>query len=171
MTTDVKPHIVSHTEIEPKWRVVDVAGKSLGKVSSEIATALLGKDKALYTPYLLCGDFVIVINAAKVKVSAKKMENKIYYWHTQYPGGFRQRNLSRMLELHPTRVIEYSVRGMLPKTHLGKQMMRRLKIYAGDSHPHQAQVLGSLKPQKSTKKEKAPEKPTGQQESGKTEES
>lgn len=172
MTSDVKPHIVSHTEIEPKWRVMDAAGKTLGKISTEIATALQGKDKAYYTPHLLSGDFVVVINAARVKVSAKKMEDKIYYWHTQYPGGLRQRNLSRMLELHPTRVIEYSVKGMLPKNKLGRQMLKRLKIYAGATHPHQAQVGGSLSPKKSPKpkKEQAPEKPTSQQESGKTEE-
>ena len=140
MTTDVKPHIVKASEMQPTWHVIDAAGKSLGRLSTEIAIILQGKHKPSYAPYLKSGDFVIVINSAKVSVNPRQREKKVYYWHTSYPGGLRQRSLEDMLRRNPNRVIEYAVKGMLPKSRLGRQMLKRLRVYRSESHPHQAQV-------------------------------
>lgn len=128
----------------PEWRVVDAEGKTLGRVCSEISTLLMGKHKPAYVPYLLSGDFVIVVNAEKISVTGRKLERKTYYRYSGYQGGIKEQSLGSMLEKKPTDVITHAVKGMLPKTKLGKQMLRRLKVYAGPDHPHQAQ-LGTAK--------------------------
>jgi large subunit ribosomal protein L13 len=125
--------------IEREWLVGDAQGQTLGRLATRIATILRGKHKPIYTPHMDCGDFVIVVNADKVQVTGRKMDQKIYYRHSGYPGGLRQIDLRGQLEKHPTRVIESAVRGMLPKNRLGRKMFKKLKIYAGPSHPHQAQ--------------------------------
>lgn len=124
----------------PEWRVVDAEGKTLGRVCSEISTLLMGKHKPAYVPYLLSGDFVIVVNAEKVSVTGRKLERKTYYRYSGYQGGIKEQRLGAMLEKKPTDVITHAVKGMLPKTKLGRQMLRRLKVYAGPDHPHQAQL-------------------------------
>lgn len=128
------------SDIEREWLVIDASGKALGRLASEVATLLKGKHKPIYSPHLDVGDHVIVINAAKVKVTGKKLTQKVYYHHTQYPGGLRSTELKRMMETHPTRVIEHAVRGMLPHNRLGAAMFKKLRVYPGPEHRHQAQV-------------------------------
>ncbi|MCK4331334.1 MAG: 50S ribosomal protein L13 [Dehalococcoidia bacterium] len=130
-------------DVEHQWHVVDASGKTLGRLASQIAILLMGKHKAIYVPYLDTGDYVIVLNAAKVRVTGKKAKQKVYYRHSGYPGGIKAITFEKMLAAHPTRVIEHAVRGMLPRNRLGRAMFKKLKVYAGDSHPHQAQVAGS----------------------------
>lgn len=136
----MKTYSTKASDLEAGWHVVDASGKTLGRLASEVATILMGKHKPTYSPHLLSGDFVIVLNASKVRVSGKKAEQKLYYRHSGYPGGLKSTTLGKMMETHPTRVIEYAVKGMLPHNRLGRQMIRRLKVYAGDTHPHQGQV-------------------------------
>ncbi len=131
-------------EIQREWFVVDAQGQTLGRLATRIATVLRGKHKPFYTPHLDCGDFVIVINADKVHVTGRKLDQKIYYRHSGYPGGLRQVSLRRQLALHPERVIEAAVRGMLPKNRLGRKLFKKLKVYAGPTHPHQAQKPKAL---------------------------
>jgi large subunit ribosomal protein L13 len=126
-------------EIEREWYVVDAKGKTLGRLASRIAPILKGKHKPIYTPHLDCGDFVIVVNADKVRVTGRKLDQKFYHRHSGYPGGLTSISLRDQLDRHPERVLEAAVRGMLPKNKLGRKMIRKLKIYASDSHPHQAQ--------------------------------
>jgi len=126
-------------EREGKWCVLDAEGKILGRFATQVADLLRGKEKTLFTPNVECGDHVIVLNAAKVVVTGKKPEQKLYRRHSGYPGGFRETTYGRMLVTHPERIIEHAVRGMLPKTTLGRQMFRRLHVYAGPDHPHKAQ--------------------------------
>lgn len=128
------------SDIERKWWVIDASGKTLGRLASEIAVLLRGKHKPIYSPHLDVGDHVIVVNAAKVKVTGNKLTQKIYYRHSQYPGGLKSTSLGKMMETHPTRVIEHAVKGMLPHNRLGAAMFRKLKVYPGAEHPHQAQV-------------------------------
>lgn len=128
------------SEIKRRWWVVDASGRTLGKVAVEAASLLQGKGKAAFARHLDVGDFVVIINAAKVRVSGKKSDDKIYYHHTLYPGGLKSATFSKLMKDHPTRPIEHAVKGMLPHNRVGHAMARRLKIYAGDSHPHQAQV-------------------------------
>jgi large subunit ribosomal protein L13 len=123
----------------PEWQVVDAEGKTLGRVSSEISTLLMGKHKPAYVPYLHCGDFVVVVNAEKVSVTGKKLEQKMYYRYSGYHGGLKEQRLGTLLEKKPGDAITHAVKGMLPKSRLGKQMIRRLKVYAGPDHPHEAQ--------------------------------
>jgi large subunit ribosomal protein L13 len=118
---------------------VDAEGKTLGRLASEIAQVLRGKHKPIFTPHLDCGDYVIVVNAEKVHVTGRKLDQKMYYRHSGYPGGLKSINLRNQLQKHPERVLESAVRGMLPKNRLGRKMFKKLKVYAGDSHPHQAQ--------------------------------
>ena len=127
------------SEIDREWFVVDAEGQTLGRLATKIASVLRGKHKAIYTPGMDTGDFVIVVNADKVAVTGGKLQNKKYYRYSGYPGGLRETTLQRMLETHPERVIEHAVRGMLPKNKLGRKMIKKLKVYAGDSHPHAAQ--------------------------------
>jgi len=139
----VKTYSTKLSDITPQWHVFDATGKTLGRLASEVATLLQGKHKPIYAPHLNTGDFVIVLNAAKVRVTGKKAQQKIYYRHSNYPGGLRRTTFAHMMETHPTRVIESAVKGMIPHNRLGRDMMRRLKVYPGDAHPHQAQVQES----------------------------
>jgi len=123
---------------------VNAEGKTLGRLASEIAKILRGKHKPIYTPHLDCGDYVVVINADKIRVTGRKLEQKIYYRHSGYPGGLKSISLRDQLQKHPERVLEAAVRGMLPKNRLGRKMFKKLKVYAGDSHPHQAQQPKTL---------------------------
>jgi large subunit ribosomal protein L13 len=131
-------------ELDRKWYLVNAEGKVLGRLSSELAKILKGKNKPTYTPHLDTGDFVIVVNAGKVTLTGKKLKDKIYYHHTGYPGGIRQMNAEKLLAKKPTEMIRMAVKGMLPKNSLGRQMLRKLKIYAGPNHPHEAQRPVSL---------------------------
>ena len=136
----MKTRAVKTSEIDRRWVVVDAQGKTLGRLASEVAQTLSGKRKPTYSPHLDVGDFVVVVNAEKVRVTGRKLQQKTYYWHSGYPGGFRSETLARALQAHPTRVIERAVRGMLPRGPLGNAMIRKLKVYTGPSHPHEAQV-------------------------------
>jgi large subunit ribosomal protein L13 len=135
----MKTHSTKPSEIERQWYVVDAEGQTLGRLASEIAKILKGKHKPIYAPNLDTGDFVIVVNAKKVHVTGRKMDQKLYYRHSGYPGGLKSITLREQLSKHPTRVIRSAVRGMLPHNRLGRSMLRKLKVYAGDSHPHAAQ--------------------------------
>lgn len=127
-------------EVPATWRVIDVTGQVLGRVARNISIALQGKDKPTYTAHTLTGDFVVVINAAKVRVTGNKLLQKTYYRHSGYVGNLKSFKLRDMLETHPERVVQLAVKGMLPRNNLGRQMLTRLKVYAGGEHPHQAQV-------------------------------
>lgn len=135
----MKTYTAKPSDIERTWYVVDAEGQNLGRLASEIAKILQGKHKPAYTPHMDTGDYVIVINAEKFQVTGRKMDQKFYYRHSGYPGGLRSVSLREQLQKHPTRVIRAAVRGMLPKNRLGRAMVKKLKVYAGDSHPHQAQ--------------------------------
>lgn len=126
-------------EVKPVWYLIDATDKVLGRLATQIATILRGKNKVMYTPHVDVGDYVVVINAEKVKLTGKKDEQKHYNSHSGYPGGFRVRTVREVLEKHPERVIEHAVRGMLPKTTLGRAMFKKLKVYVGPEHPHAAQ--------------------------------
>ena len=126
-------------EIERKWYVVDAEGKVLGRLATRIATILRGKHKPLFAPHLDVGDHVVVLNAEKVHLTGRKLQNKQYRWHTGYIGGLREVSAEKMLKSHPERVIEWAVQGMLPKNRLGRAMAKKLKVYRGAAHPHQAQ--------------------------------
>jgi large subunit ribosomal protein L13 len=140
----VKTYSAKPQEVEREWFVVDAQGQTLGRLATRIATLLRGKHKPLYTPHVDCGDYVIVVNAQEVNVTGQKLDQKIYYRHSGYPGGLRQVTLRRRLQTHPERVIEAAVRGMLPKNRLGRKMFKKLKVYAGPDHPHQAQQPKAL---------------------------
>ncbi len=127
-------------EIPAKWRVIDVSGQTLGRVARDIAIALRGKDKPTFTPHVITGDYVVVLNASKIRVTGRKLTQKLYYRHSGYVGNLKTFKLEDMLKSRPERVIELAVKGMLPHNSIGRHMMRRLKVYAGDSHPHQAQT-------------------------------
>jgi large subunit ribosomal protein L13 len=135
----MKTHIPSPGEIVRQWHVVDAADQVLGRIASEAAMILMGKHKPTYTTFLDTGDHVIVINAAKVKLTGNKEQQKLYRRHSGYPGGLTEIGAVKMRATRPQRMIEHAISGMLPKTKLGKQMYRKLKVYAGDKHPHQAQ--------------------------------
>jgi large subunit ribosomal protein L13 len=126
-------------EVERKWYVVDAEGQTLGRLASEIAKVLRGKNKPQYTPHVDVGDFVVVVNADKVVVTGKKAEQKVYRRHSGYPGGMKETSYERMLERRPTEILRRAVYGMMPKTRLARQQFRKLKIYAGPEHPHAAQ--------------------------------
>lgn len=135
----MKTYSAKAQEIEQKWYVVDAQGKTLGRLASQVASILRGKHKAIFTPHVDCGDFVIIINADKVWTTGRKLDQKMYYRHSGYPGGLKEITLRDQLQKFPERVIEAAVRGMLPKNKLGRQMYKKLKVYAGPSHPHEAQ--------------------------------
>lgn len=135
----MKTFVPSAAAVERKWYVVDAEGKTLGRLASEIARVLRGKHKPIFTPYMDTGDYVIVVNAEKVKVSGKKLKQKIYYHHSGYVGGMKETTLKEMLAKKPERVLELAVRGMLPKGPLGRQMYKKLFVYAGPEHKHAAQ--------------------------------
>ena len=125
--------------IERNWYVIDAEGKTLGRVATKAAHVLRGKHKVTYTPYVDCGDYVIVVNAEKIAVTGKKLDQKIYYHHSDYVGGMKETTLKEMLAKHPDRVIEHAVKGMLPKGPLGREMYKKLFVYAGPDHKHAAQ--------------------------------
>lgn len=131
-------------KVERKWYVVDATGLTLGRLASEVAKVLRGKNKPIFTPHIDTGDYVIVINAEKVKVTGKKLDQKIYYHHSDYVGGMKETTLKEMLAKKPEKVIELAVKGMLPKGPLGREMYTKLHVYAGAEHPHAAQKLEQL---------------------------
>jgi large subunit ribosomal protein L13 len=126
-------------QIERKWHLIDAEGQTLGRLATEIARVLRGKTKPQYTPHIDTGDFVVVVNADKVVVTGRKAEQKVYYRHTGYPGGLKETSYEVMMERKPTEVLRKAVKGMMPKTRLGRQQFKKLKIYAGPEHPHEAQ--------------------------------
>jgi large subunit ribosomal protein L13 len=135
----MKTYFATNETARRDWVVVDAAGKTLGRLATEIARRLRGKHKPEFTPHADAGDYVIVINAAQVKATGNKLEGKVYWRHTEYPGGIKSTTLGKMLAEHPERVIEKAVKGMLPKGPLGYAQFRKLKVYAGAEHPHAAQ--------------------------------
>ncbi len=132
-------------EVERKWYVVDAEGQTLGHLATEVASILRGKNKPIYTPHVDTGDNVIVINAAKIKLTGNKENQKVYKYHTGYPGGLREIPYKEMLEKHPERIIEKAVKGMLPKNKLGREMIKKLRVYPGAEHNHEAQKPELLK--------------------------
>jgi large subunit ribosomal protein L13 len=136
----MKTYSAKAADLQPTWYVIDAKGQVLGRLASQIAQILRGKHKPTYTPHLPCGDFVIVINAEKIAVTGNRLDQKVYYRHSQYPGGLKTTTLRQTLEgKHPERALQHAVRGMVMHNRLGDQLMKRLKIYAGPEHPHQAQ--------------------------------
>ena len=126
-------------ELDRRWFLVDASDQVLGRLATEIATILMGKAKPEYTDFLDTGDFVVVVNADEVKMTGKKWDDKVYYSHSGYPGGLKEVSARRMLEKHPERIVQFAVKGMLPKNKLGRRMLKRLKVYSGGEHPHAAQ--------------------------------
>jgi len=135
----IKTYTPKPEDIQREWFVIDAKDQTLGRLATQIAVLLRGKHKPIFSPHMDVGDFVIVINCDKIRVTGNKLDEKKYYRHSGYPGGFRSVTLREQLQRHPERVIQTAVRGMLPKNRLGRKMIKKLKIYAGDSHPHQAQ--------------------------------
>ena len=135
----MKSYMASPATIERKWYVVDATGYTLGRLASEVAKVLRGKNKAIFTPHIDTGDYVIVVNADKIKVTGKKLDQKIYYHHSDYVGGMKETTLREMMNKKPEKVIEFAVKGMLPKGPLGRQMYTKLHVYAGPEHNHEAQ--------------------------------
>ena len=135
----MKTYMPNPSQVERKWYVVDAEGQTLGRLASEVAKVLRGKNKAIYTPHADCGDYVIVVNAEKIKVTGKKLDQKIYYSHSDYVGGMKETTLREMLEKKPEKVIELAVKGMLPKGPLGRSMITKLHVYAGPDHEQAAQ--------------------------------
>lgn len=135
----MKTYSAKPREIEQKWYVVDAEAQTLGRLATRIADVLRGKGKPQYTPHVDSGDFVVVVNAEKIRVTGKKLEQKVYYRHSGYPGGLRERTLAEQLERRPEEVLRRAVRGMLPKNRLAAVQLRKLKVYAGPEHPHGAQ--------------------------------
>ncbi len=145
MMTSGKTYAAKPGDVERQWYVVDAAGQTLGRLATKIAAVLRGKHKPTFTPHLDTGDYVIVINADKIVVTGRKMTDKVYYRHTGYPGGLRQTNLQTLLQKKPEKVIELAVWGMLPHNRLGRRLIRKLHVYAGNQHPHEAQRPTTLK--------------------------
>ncbi len=135
----MKSYMAKPAEVERKWYVIDAKNQTLGRLASEVASILRGKHKPTFTPHVDTGDFVIVINAAEVKLTGKKMTDKIYYHHSGYNGGLKEIPYGELIAKKPEKAIEISVKGMLPHNRLGRQMIKKLKVYAGSEHPHQAQ--------------------------------
>jgi large subunit ribosomal protein L13 len=135
----MKTYVATPQNRRRDWYVIDAEGRTLGRLATQIADALRGKHKPEYTPHCDTGDFVVVVNAAKIRVTGNKLSDKVYYRHSGYPGGLRSRTLDEMLERRPEEVIRRAVKGMLPRNRLARQQLRKLKVYAGPEHPHQAQ--------------------------------
>ena len=140
----MKSYMASPATIERKWYVVDATGYTLGRLASEVAKILRGKNKPIFTPFIDTGDYVIITNADKIKVKGKKLEQKVYYRHSDYVGGMKETTLKEMLNKKPERVIELAVKGMLPKGPLGRTMYKKLFVYAGPEHKHEAQKPETL---------------------------
>src|SRR5688500_16704642 len=134
-------------EVQQRWFLVDAEGRTLGRLATQIADMLRGKTKPQYTPHVDTGDFVVVVNAEKIAVTGKKLDDKIYYRHSGYPGGLKQRTLREQLDRRPTEVLRKAVKGMLPRNRLARQQITKLKIYAGPTHPHEAQAPKPLEVQ------------------------
>ena len=134
-----KTYVAKPGEVERKWYVVDATDQTLGRLATRIATILRGKHKVVFTPHEDVGDFVVVVNAEKIKVTGRKLDQKMYYRHSGYPGGITGITLRRQLELHPERVLQSAVKGMLPRGPLARRQIKKLKVYAGGQHPHEAQ--------------------------------
>ena len=135
----MKTYYAKPSEVQREWLLVDATDMTLGRLASEVAQILRGKNKPTYTPHIDTGDFVVVVNAEKIKITGAKATDKVYYRHTGYVGHLKSETFTEAMEKHPTRVIEHAVRGMLPKGTLGTQMYKKLQVYAGPEHPHQAQ--------------------------------
>ncbi|MBN1775085.1 MAG: 50S ribosomal protein L13 [Clostridiales bacterium] len=135
----MKTYVAKADQIERKWFVVDAQGMKLGRLSTEVARILRGKHKPTYTPFLDCGDFVIIINAEKVVLTGKKLDQKMYRYHTGYPGGLKETSYRKLMSSKPEKAVEMAIKGMLPKNALGRQMYKKLKVYAGPKHEHTAQ--------------------------------
>ncbi len=140
----MKTYSAKAESVERSWYVVDAAGKTLGRLATEVASRLRGKHKPEYTPHVDTGDYIVVVNAEKVAVTGNKATKKIYYSHTEYPGGIKDISFEKLIEKAPERVIQSAVKGMLPKGPLGREMFRKLKIYVGSEHPHAAQQPQNL---------------------------
>ena len=140
----MKSFMASPSTVERKWYVVDAEGKTLGRLASEVANVLRGKNKPTYTPHIDTGDYVIVVNAEKIQVTGKKLDQKIYYHHSEYVGGMKEATLTEMMQKKPEFVITHAVKGMLPKGPLGRQMLKKLHVYAGPEHNHAAQKPETL---------------------------
>ncbi len=140
----MKTFVPKLKDITRDWHVVDAEGRVLGRLASRIASILMGKEKPTYADFLDCGDFVIVVNAEKVRLTGEKLSDKLYYRHSGYPGGLKQMSAAEVLQKHPERLIRSAVKGMLPRNKLGRKMLLKLKIYAGENHPHQAQQPRAL---------------------------
>jgi len=136
----MKTYSTKNADIERKWHLIDASDKTLGRIATRIAGLLMGKHKPIFSPNLDTGDFVVVINADKVHITGNKAKQKLYYRHSGYPGGLKSISLEKMMQTNPTRVIEHAVNGMLPHTRLGASMKKRLKVYAGETHPHPVQT-------------------------------
>jgi len=139
LTQVTKSYMARSGEVSPEWHLVDADGKTLGRLAARLATILMGKHKPTYTPHVDTGDFVVVVNAKKIRVTGRKMQQVIYDWYTQYPGGRKVVPMAAFFEKHPTKVIELAVKRMLPRNRLGRKMLSKLKVYAGPDHPHAAQ--------------------------------
>ncbi len=139
----MKTYSVKASEINRQWHVIDATDKILGRLATEVARLLMGKGKPMFSRHLDTGDYVVIVNAEKIRVSSNKLKQKLYYRHSGYPGGFKSIALEEMLKAKPAWVIEHAVKGMLPKNRLGNSMVKKLKVYAGDSHPHLAQTGAS----------------------------
>ena len=136
----MKTYSTKAADIKRQWHVIDASGKTLGRMAVQVARLLMGKHKPIFSPNQDTGDFVVVVNAAKIHVTGNKTDKKLYYRHSGYPGGFKRIGLGKMMQANPTRAIEHAVAGMLPHTRLGAKMKKKLRVYAGETHPHPAQV-------------------------------
>ncbi|MBA7663251.1 50S ribosomal protein L13 [subsurface metagenome] len=141
----MKTYSVKASEIERQWHVIDASGKILGRLATQVAHLLMGKHKPIFCRHLDVGDFVVVLNADKIRVTGNKAKQKLYYRHSGYPGGLKSISLEKMMQTNPTRVIEYAVKGMLPHNRLSANMKKRLKVYVGEAHPHLGQTKAAAK--------------------------
>ncbi len=141
----MKTYSTKPADIKREWHVIDASGKVLGRLATQVASLLMGKHKPIFSRNLDTGDFVVVVNADKVRVTGKKAQQKLYYRHSGYPGGLKSISLEKMMQTNPTRVIEYAVKGMVPHTRLGARMIKKLKVYVGETHPHPVSVKASSK--------------------------
>jgi large subunit ribosomal protein L13 len=156
----MKTRAIKASEIESNWLVLDATGQTLGRLANQAAVTLMGKHKPIFSPHLDTGDHVVIVNAERVRVTGKKLEQKIYYRHSNYPGGLRAESLGTLLKRKPAWVMEHAVRGMLPRTKLGDKMMSKLRVYAGPEHPHQGQVNPGSGAEKREQRKPRPTAPT-----------
>jgi large subunit ribosomal protein L13 len=139
----MKTYSTKAADIKREWHVIDASGQVLGRLATQVAHRLMGKHKPMFAPNLDTGDYVVVINADRVQVTGNKAKQKVYYRHSGYPGGLKSITFEKLMQTNPTRVIEHAVKGMLPRNRLGAEMMKKLRVYAGDAHPHLAQIKTS----------------------------